>query len=526
MNDDQRNLVLTGFMGTGKSTIGRLVAAKLGRPFIDMDEVIVERAGMSIPEIFRRYGEAEFRRRERALCAELSQQHGLVIATGGGALVDPENRATMAQSGCLVCLDCAEEELLRRLHDDQGRPMLWGNDPAQRLRELLQARRSAYAQIPYHIDTTHQTKEESAAQVLRLYQAQPKSWSVQTPTGNYYVHLIPGGLEYLGALLRIQGVRNTVAVVSDEHVWPLYGDQVLSSLQQSDYKASAIVLPAGERYKTLETVRTLYDRFVEAELDRSGAVVALGGGVITDMAGFAAATFMRGVGLVQVPTTLLGMVDASVGGKVAVDHPQGKNLIGAFVRPLFVLLDPATLETLPEPEHRAGLAEVIKAGIIADPTLFAALEPPKALPAQRWLVERALAVKIAVVEEDPYERGRRAVLNLGHTFAHAFEVLANYKLAHGLAVSIGMVAAAYLAEEMGLCTSETRARIQATLAHHGLPIHYAEHPPKVIYQAMRTDKKRRGKKLRFILPREIGQVEIVSDIPPEKVHHALERIRS
>jgi 3-dehydroquinate synthetase len=244
------------------------------------------------------------------------------------------------------------------------------------------------------------------------------------------------------------------------------------------------------------------------------------------MAGFAAATFMRGVGLVQVPTTLLGMVDASVGGKVAVDHPRGKNLIGAFVRPLLVLLDPKSLETLPETEYRAGLAEIIKAGVIDDQALFRVFEMTEDQPENGWLIERALQVKIDVVEEDPYEKGRRAVLNLGHTFAHAFEVLADYELHHGLAVSAGMAAAAHLAELRGLCTLETRQRIVCVLQKQGLPILCPNQAPQDIYEAMQADKKRRGSTLRFILPRAIGDVIIDDKVSRREVISALERMCS
>ena len=525
MTATKRNLVLTGFMGTGKSSVAQGVAQALGWPLVDMDDIIVQRAGMSIPEIFRRHGEAAFRQRERALCEELSAQVGLVIATGGGALVAAANREIMAGSGCLVCLDCEEGELIRRLKGDEGRPMLWGQEPEERLRELLRSRRAAYAEIPYHVDTTRRTLDQVIAEVLALFEARPRTWRVATPTGDYPVHLMPGGLATLGDLIAAHGVRSGVALVSDEHVWPLYGAVALESLRRAGCPAASIVLPAGEQYKTLDTVRTLYDRFVACSLDRAGVVVALGGGVITDMAGFAASTFMRGIPLVQVPTTLLGMVDASVGGKVAVDHPQGKNLVGAFVRPLLVMLDTTTLETLPEIEYRSGLAEVIKHGVIDDPKLFSALEPGAAAADLRWMVERALQVKIAIVEQDPYEHGRRALLNLGHTFAHAMEVLAEYRLLHGLAVSIGMAAAAHLAEIRGLCSTRTRERIVSALEHHHLPTSYGDNSPEVVYQAMGTDKKRRGLKLRFVLPRDIGEVIIDEEVPEAQVVSALERMR-
>jgi 3-dehydroquinate synthase len=404
--------------------------------------------------------------------------------------------------------------------------MLWGGDDAEaRLRELLRARRAQYAEIPHHLDTTAHTVAQVAEEVLALYAAQPRTWRVSAPSGSYPVHLARGGIGQLGALLRAREVGDNLAVVSDANVWPHWGEPLLAGLRGSGYAPEVIVLPAGEEQKHLDNVRLLYDRLAVAGVDRGAAVLALGGGVITDMAGFAAATFMRGVPLVPVPTTLLGMIDAAIGGKVAVDHPRGKNLIGAFVQPLLVMLDPDTLATLPDQERRAGLAEIIKAGVIADPTLFTALEAGAPSADLRWEIERAIAVKIAVVEEDPYEQGRRAVLNLGHTFAHAIEVLSSYRLHHGLAVSIGMAAAARLAELRGVGTAALSERIISTLTRHGLPTTYEEHPPAAVYQAMRADKKRRGGTPRLVLPRAIGEVVVVSDVTETEIIAALERIR-
>ncbi len=523
MTGDDRNIVLTGFMGAGKSVAGREVAARLGRPFVDMDARIEEQAGESIPDIFRLHGEAAFRRRESDLCADLAAQRGLVIATGGGALVDDANCALFEPDSLLVCLDCDAPELLHRLRGTEGRPMLWGAEPEARLRELLALRQPAYARIPWHVDTTHRAPEQVVDDVLALYRARPALWRVRAPARHYSVHLLPGGLAQVGPLLRGHDRGPLVAVVCDANVWPLYGERLSVGLRGAGLDPRPVVLPPGEETKSLSTLASLYDRFAVEGLDRGGAVVALGGGVVTDLAGLAAATYLRGVALVPVPTTLLGMVDASIGGKVAVDHPRGKNLIGAFAEPLLVMLDPTVLSSLPEIERLAGLAEIVKAGIIADPALFAAIEGPSD-PDPRWLVERAVQVKIDVVEEDPYETGRRAVLNLGHTFAHAFELLSGYRLAHGLAVSVGMAAAAHLAELHGSCTEHTRRRILGALERRGLPTTFGGHAPETVYEAMGSDKKRRGARLRFVLPRDVGDVVLDDAVPREQVLEAMRRI--
>jgi 3-dehydroquinate synthase len=282
-------------------------------------------------------------------------------------------------------------------------------------------------------------------------------------------------------------------------------------------------MPDGEAHKTLETLAGLYDQFVEGGLDRSGAVLALGGGVTCDVAGFAAATYMRGVPVVQVPTTLLSMVDASVGGKTAVDLPQGKNLVGAFKQPALVAIDPDVLATLPPPERASGMAELIKHGVLADPALFMELAagPPDPGAWSRWIA-RSLQVKIEVVEEDPFERGRRAVLNLGHTAGHALEQFSGYRMRHGEGVSIGMLVAARIAVELGLAEAGLPEEIGVVLNAHRLPtscppMEGAPIDARAVWEAMGRDKKKRGKVLRWILPRRVGAVEIVEGVAQETV---------
>jgi len=284
------------------------------------------------------------------------------------------------------------------------------------------------------------------------------------------------------------------------------------------------MVPDGEAHKTLAAVRNLYDCFIESGLDRSGVVIALGGGVVGDMVGFAAATYLRGVPLVQLPTTFLAMVDSSVGGKVAVDHPRGKNLVGAFKQPELVIADSETLSTLPDRELANGLAEVVKAGLIGDPALFEQIEEHGPAP-HIWLVERAMRVKTTIVEGDPYEQGRRAVLNLGHTFGHALELLSGYALSHGQGISIGLVAAARLSARLGLCDRALAPRIEAVLACLGLPTRYQDFTPTQIWEAMATDKKRRGKTLHFILLRDVGDVFVTGQVRQRDVVAVLESLR-
>jgi 3-dehydroquinate synthase len=343
---------------------------------------------------------------------------------------------------------------------------------------------------------------------------------VTHPTGRYPIHVWNTALSDTGRLLRESGLSGKVAIITNGTVDALYGRQVLSSLADAGFEAFVYRVPDGESFKTLSTVSTVYDRLIEHELDRNSTIVALGGGVMGDMAGFAAATYLRGVPLVQVPTTLLAMIDASLGGKVAVDHRRGKNLIGAFHQPTLVITDPDVLSTLPPVELRAGVAEVIKHGLISAPDLFEHLEQNGADPIE-WIVERAIAVKVEIIQEDPYERGRRAVLNLGHTFAHAFEAVSDFRLRHGEAVGVGLVAAARTARAMGLCSGDVEERVVALLERFNTPTGLPEYQPKMIRAAMSMDKKRRGRRLRFILPESVGTVSIRDDVPEEVIDDVL-----
>jgi shikimate kinase/3-dehydroquinate synthase len=549
-----RHVVLTGFMGTGKTAVGREVARRLGRQFVDMDAEIEARAGKPIPRIFAEDGEAAFRRMEAALCEELSTRPSprplgfsetlrvspgvstLVIATGGGALVDAANRALMMGSGTIVCLTCAIDEILRRVNDggDPDRPLLDVADRRAEIERLLEVRREAYQSIPWQIDTTALSVDEVAARVVEL--ANAVTLSVHHPGGEYAIHIGNGLLAHVGGALRATSVPEgtTVAVVSNPVVAPLYGAQVEASLRSAGLQPFACSIPDGEQHKTLATIATLYDQFLAAGLDRSGTALSLGGGVTGDVAGFAAATFMRGVCFAQVPTTLLAMVDASVGAKTGVDLPQGKNLVGAFKQPALVVIDPAVLATLPVEEIRSGMAEVIKHGVIGDPALFAELEsrPPQSpisilqspisilqspFSISASQIARSLHVKIDVVEEDPFEGGRRAVLNLGHTVGHALERLSGFTLRHGEAVGIGMVAAAHIAAGLGRADPALAGRIEEVLSAWGLPVRCPSFEADAIWEAMAHDKKRRGRSLRWVLPRAIGQVEITEDVPRDVV---------
>jgi 3-dehydroquinate synthase len=398
------------------------------------------------------------------------------------------------------------------------------SDPRAEIERLLEARRQAYGAIPWQIDTTGLPIGNIAAEVVRF--AAVETLPVSHPEGKYPIHIGLGLLDQVGGALRATGTPegSRVAVVSNPVVAPLYGAQIAASLHAAGYQPFACSIPDGEQHKTLSTVALLYDQFLKERLDRSGTVLSLGGGVTGDVTGFAAATFMRGVRFVQVPTTLLAMADASVGGKTGVDLPQGKNLVGAFKQPVLVLIDPEVVATLPEEEVRSGMAEVIKHGVIADPDLFdelASTSSSRHPVLSTSQLARTLRVKIDVIEQDPFEEGRRAVLNLGHTVGHGLERLSDFALRHGEAVSIGMVAAARIAVELGWAAPSIVERIEAALLTWNLPIRCPPFDADAIWEAMSHDKKRSGRRLRWVLPQVIGQVEITEEVPPGVVKSVL-----
>ncbi len=324
--------------------------------------------------------------------------------------------------------------------------------------------------------------------------------------------------EFLPHFLAQKGFSN-IAIITNDMLAPLYGEE----LQKRVSGSHLLIVPEGERYKTLETATQLYGQLLEIGADRNTALVALGGGVIGDLTGFVAATFLRGVPLIQVPTSLLAMADSSLGSKVGVDLPQGKNLVGAFKDALAIVSDLSTLETLPPIEFRNGLAEILKAGLIGDVALFERLEQGTIQPIEE-ILRPAIGVKAAILARDPFEHGERAYLNLGHTFGHAIEAVMDYRIPHGQAVAIGLRAAALLSERLGLASAKTRQRVERALLRLGLRFALPGARVEDLLRAMSYDKKRQQRKLRFILIEEIGKPLIASDVPMAFVSEVLEVI--
>jgi 3-dehydroquinate synthase len=500
------HIFLYGPSGSGKSTVGRILAANLNLSFLDLDAHIERTAGQNIPSIMAERGEAAFRDLEADSLKAAASRPEAVVALGGGALLRAENRVVAESSGQVIRLAADLPTLTTRLAQDSNQRPLLAGELENKLAALLERRREHYDSFTLRVDAG-----PAAEQV---------AWDIQRLLGRYHVRSMgagydilaqAGALQRIGMMLKSRGLNGPALVVSDTNVAPLYAEQVMNSLRVAGYATSSIVIPAGEAYKNLETVAALWRGFLEAGLDRKSTVIALGGGVVGDLAGFAAATFMRGCHWVAVPTTLLAMVDASMGGKTGFDLPEGKNLVGAFHSPRLVLADPQVLATLPDRELRAGLAEVVKHGIIADPELFE-------LCAQGWdvvharlaeVVRRAMAVKVKVIEADPYEQGIRAALNLGHTVGHAVELVSGFRLLHGEAVAIGTVAEARLAERLTVAGPGLAEQITETLSTLGLPVEIPTEMDRAdLIRAMRVDKKKAAGVVRFALPVKIGEVKV------------------
>ncbi|MGQ9834316.1 MAG: 3-dehydroquinate synthase [Candidatus Villigracilaceae bacterium] len=501
------HIFLYGPPGSGKSSVGRVLAANLDMEFIDLDAEIVAFTGQSIPQIMAEWGEAGFRDIESTALQRVTKGPSRVIALGGGALLRAQNRSHAESKGVVVSLTAEIETLQQRIAQDTTERPLLADDMPGKLAQLMERRSDHYRSYDLRIATDNLAPEEIAWQI----QVMVGRFRVRGMGQPYDVIVQPGGFDGLGDLLRQRGLNGPAVIVSDENVAPLYAEWISNLLRRAGIQSALVTIPAGEGYKNIDTVMQLWRNFLELGLDRKSTVLALGGGVVGDLAGFAAATFMRGMNWVVLPSTLLAMVDASIGGKTGFDLPEGKNLVGAFYPPRLVFANPDMLSTLEDDELRSGLAEVVKHGVIADPALFtlcsAGLEAVKEDMVQ--IVQRAMAVKVQIIEADPYEKGIRAALNFGHTVGHAIEKVSGYSIRHGEAVAMGMVAEAKLAEKLWICSKGLSARIAATLASLGLPTEIpAELPREALIAAMRHDKKRESGVVHFALPEEIGQMQV------------------
>lgn len=492
------NLWLIGMMGSGKSTIGRRIASTTDRGFVDVDSLVEERAGKSISSIFREQGETALREIEGAEVRRLSGEPTpgaafRVIATGGGAVLDPANVEAMQRSGAVAWLDAPAGVLAGRVRGD-GRPLLAGGDNPSRLAEILADRRSLYRQAAHYRIDADRAVDSVVSEVVGC---------ARLEVGDASEVLIGPGLPH--RLLPASAGREQAVMICQPGSRHVAGSVL--ELLDSAVEGTLVEVPDRDDAKSIETLAFLYGRLAELNLGRHDTVVGVGGGAVTDLAGFVAATWLRGIESVLVPTTLLGAVDASIGGKTGI-NVMGKNLVGSFWHPSRVVISLDVLGGLPEPLLLEGSAEAVKAGFIADPRLVDLFKEHGPAFPMAEVVSRAVAVKAEVVSEDFREAGRRAILNFGHTLGHGIEVVCG--LSHGHAVAVGMVAAAAVsADRFGF----DEAKVRIPLERLGLPARIDTAAADDILPLVQRDKKRTASGLRMVLLRDIGDptVEYVDE---------------
>lgn len=547
------NIFLVGLMGSGKTTIGRVLAKKLNKRFVDSDHEIEARTGVSIPVIFEIEGEQIFRQREADVIRDLTAQQDIVLATGGGAILNEESRRYLKSRGTVIYLRASTHSILQRTSHDKNRPLLQTADPRKRLEELARQREPFYQEVAHLIVETGRPNIQGIVQSIlaQLEVRQPgfasravsqtsNSTSTEMSTPKHppiqlsvdlgeraYPILIGEGLlndaDKLGKL--VPGRR--VAIVTNTVVAPLYLERLTKALEAAGKQVLSIVLPDGEEEKNWASLMRIFDVLLQEKCDRKTTLIALGGGVIGDLTGYAAASYMRGIPFVQVPTTVLAQVDSSVGGKTGINHPLGKNMIGAFYQPQAVIADTGTLNTLPDRELSAGLAEVIKHGAIIDAAFFDWIErnigklvarDPEALA---YAVKRSCEIKAEVVRQDEKEGGIRAILNFGHTFGHAIEAGMGYgQWLHGEAVGCGMVMAADLSHRLGYIDETMKNRIRVLVEAAGLPVVAPDLGMERWLELMQVDKKNEGGQIRFILLKPLGTA-VITTVPDDALRATL-----
>lgn len=569
-----KRIVLIGFSATGKSVLAPFIADRLDWESIDLDEEIERAAARGIPEIFQAEGERGFRAREhQAVCDAVSQDYR-VIATGGGAWLHADNRALLADGGFVITLEARSGTIEARYaaaeqDSAEERPMLAGADRRRRIETLKAARQPFYAlsDLTVHTDDHVQDAvdfiidavQRRASAVLRsenrlrdisngpgvdpppIHDYGPEvGCIVETESAQYPVYCAWGLLEHSAEVLDRINLPGRVFLIVDEAVFDTHGSTALGAMEQAGRSVFTYRVPSGEASKSLASLAQLYEWLSSHRAERRDVIFALGGGMITDLAGMAAATYLRGMPLVHAPTTVLGMVDAAIGGKVAVDLPSGKNLVGAFYQPRAVVADIAALATLPSRELRSGFAEVIKHGFIRDESMLDLLDdsadvllsPAAAVSDESCrqllvdVITRNQSIKAAVVSDDERESDLRAILNYGHTLGHAIEAVTGFStVLHGEAVAMGMVAVAEMGCSLGLIDEALVARHRRLIERFGLP---TQSPPGLgrseIIEAMSRDKKVVGGKQRWILLDGVGHPIIRDDVPADVVSDAIESV--
>ena len=546
-----KNIVfLTGFSGTGKTTVGRQVAKLLSWRFIDIDEEISFELGQDISQVFASQGEPTFRDLEHKKLLEVVADDNLIISTGGGILTDERNQTLMAKSGITICLEASIDTIVNRLKQDVSseiRPMLKGDLSAKSVSKLKTHRQHLYSQADWTMHTDKLSGKTAASELVRaihlinqshdteISTIAPEELSsvVDTKNGKYPIWVAQGNLGQLGIRLK-KVVNPSVGYVITDQGANKYAREVQNSMESSGIESHSFTMEPGEEHKNLSTVELIYTWLAERKAERSHVIVAVGGGVVGDLAGYVAATYLRGLPVVHVPTTLLAMMDSSIGGKTGVDLMQGKNLVGSFHQPKFVLVDTNTLQTLPKRILTEGWAEGLKHGLALDKSLLESFEKNASnlkkldLDVTTKLIKHSISIKAERVSEDEFEKlGKRILLNYGHTIGHAIESITNYSsYLHGEAVSIGMMAAGHISVGKNLLSSDDLIRQETLLKTFNLPVQFKNLSIDNIKDRIVSDKKRIRGKVHWVLLNDIGSATTNSEVTDSEITQALKNVSS
>ena len=547
------NIFIIGFSASGKTTIGKIVATKLGWEFLDTDQEIAKTTGKSVNDIFAEMGEAHFRKLERQCLSSICKNNNQVVSTGGGMFMDTYNQELMNENGIVICLEALPETIHKRLQSQNCeklqttiRPMLTSTNSLEKIKSLKTQRQSIYALAHWTIHTDYLDFSQVTSEILKAHDTLNKlrgsepnqshddlAATVDTSSGSYPILVGWGIIENLGQQIESLISPSVVYVVLDEGV-SHQSKQIQSSLESTGIKSHMFVVSSGEQIKTLETASQIYKWLAQCKAERGHLIAAMGGGVIGDLVGFVAATYLRGMRFIQIPTTLLAMADASIGGKVAVNLPQGKNLVGSFHQPKFVLTDISILKSLPKRELISGWAEAIKHGLILNASLVDAFENNQkeistlSPDIVTDVIKKSIQIKANVVSQDEKETlNTRVLLNYGHTIGHAIESTTEYKdFLHGEAISIGMMGAAYISEFMDLLSHKDVERQCALLKSYGLPTSSNNINISMLEEAMLVDKKMTEKSIRWVLLNGIGNAVTKNNVPKQIIREALNRLTS
>ncbi len=520
------HLFLVGPPGVGKSSVAPIVARYLGGTAIEMDREVERRARKTCRAVIEEDGMERFRDLEAKVLERLRATPAwIIVDTGGGAPVRDANRARMRELGLIVGLRASLARVTAGIAATMEKRPNQHLAPRDRARHALRERKAAYADVDVTFEVDDHATPDETARAIAAWIVSARGVRIDVGGERPYPVLVRAGLlDQIGTHLADLGWSGSVAVVSEREAARRYAQRVVRSLESAGLDAVTVSLPTGESAKSVAAVTRLWADLASAGLGRDGGIVALGGGAVGDAAGFAAATYLRGVRVVQVPTTLLGMVDASIGGKTAIDIPAGKNLVGAFHPPDAVFADVGVLSTLPARQLSSGLAEVVKSAFLADRDAVAhvdrSLEPVLKgdLGPQLTTVALAATVKAGIVTLDLRESGLRELLNFGHTMGHAYEAASGYDVTHGEAVAVGMVFAAALSETLGLAPRSLRQELEALLLRAKLPIRATL--PKRAWSFLQRDKKARAGRVRWILPRRVGLFSEVTDVDARSLRAA------